>query len=69
MGALLIIEDALTNTTKVPSTMEMVVLLMHGGQIQYNKAAKPIDHMARNSFDAKNFFIRFDLLIVSKLFI
>jgi hypothetical protein len=41
--------------------MAMVVLLMHGGQIQYNKAAKPIDQMARNSLDARNFFIRFNI--------
>jgi hypothetical protein len=64
MGALLIIEEALTNTTRVPSIMAMVVLLIHGGQIQNNKAAEPIDQMARNSFDARNFFIRFDVSIV-----
>ena len=37
--------------------MAMVVLLIQGGQIQYNKAAKPNDQIARNSFDETNFFI------------
>ena len=57
IGALLIIGDALTNITKVPSTIAIVVLLIHGGQIQYNNAAKPNDQIALNSFVDRNFFI------------
>jgi hypothetical protein len=66
IGALLIIGDAFTNITKVPSTIATVVLLIHEGQIQYNNAAKPNDQMARNSFVDKNFFIVYKVE-VSKL--
>ena len=57
IGNLPIIGEPLTNSTKIPNTINKVVLLKHGGQTQYKNAAKAIDQMARNNLEDKNFFI------------